>query len=96
MGAVERHRGVGEHVPASFDGAAHLDADETYRAFRNGASIPLPSELAGVSPQRVVDVQEDRMWLAEPQGGDIAAEIVFDAQSANVLPKRTQWPTICR
>jgi hypothetical protein len=67
-------RRIGERVPARFI----LDADETHRAFRNGAPMPLPPELAGVSPQRVVDVQEDRMWLL----GD-GAEIVVDAQAVN-------------
>jgi len=76
-------RGVGEHVPASFVGAAHLEADETYRAFRDGASMPLPPELAGIPRDRVVDVQEDRMWLHEQDPSEIAAEVVFDAQAGN-------------
>jgi hypothetical protein len=76
-------RGVGEHVPGSFVGAEQLKADETYRAFRDGASMPLPPELAGIPRDRVVDVQEDRMWLHEQDGAESAAEVVFDAQAVN-------------
>jgi hypothetical protein len=75
-------RGVGERVPGRFVVDAELKADETHRAFRDGAPMPLPPELAGVSPERVVDVQEDRMWLFE-EGVESAAEVVVDKQAVN-------------
>lgn len=80
LGASRRN---GERVPGRFVVDVELKADETHRAFRNGAHMPLPPELAGVSPERVVDVQENQMWLYEPAGGESAAEVVVDKQAVN-------------
>jgi hypothetical protein len=79
LGASRR---IGERVPGRFVVEVELKADETHRAFRDGAPMPLPPELAGVSPERVVDVQEDRMWLFE-EGVESAAEVVVDKQAVN-------------
>ncbi|MFN5757285.1 MAG: DUF4838 domain-containing protein [Planctomycetia bacterium] len=72
---LQSSRREGERVTARFV----LEADKTYKAFSDGTPMPLPPELAAIPLQRVVDVQEDRMCLA--QGG--AAHIVFDEQAVN-------------
>ena len=69
---------AGETVPARLV----LTTNKTYQAFLSGARMPLPPPLAGLPPEQVVDVQEDRMSLFA------GAQLALDPKAANAAAAR--------
>jgi hypothetical protein len=80
--SIENYLAASRQMGERADGRVALAMDETYRSFTNGIPMPLPKELASIPPERVVEVQEDQMWLLD-DGVGAAAEIVLDTQAVN-------------
>jgi hypothetical protein len=80
--SIENYLAASRQMGERADGRVALAMDETYRSFTNGIPMPLPKELASIPRERVVEVQEDQMWLLD-DGVGAAAEIVLDTQAVN-------------
>jgi hypothetical protein len=100
LGVATIGYGTGQSLDAYLDGVRLagetpavrfvLATDKTYQAFLAGVRVPLPAPLAGLPPEAVVDIQDDRMSLFA--GARLALDPkASNAAAAQIDPAVVSW-----